>query len=174
MSVTGHKIWLLDIVESFAFKQLMGVLDTPIPALRGTRVITMEVFKLEKQGEFLKLNAWVTKDQKAFLKNIADQKGTSISDEIRQILNLHIGVENVTKYSDTIFEYIDKGVKMSVDKYLNRILKLIIKATLSAESSNHNTAEILSAIKKIDVNEIKDTAYHYATNYLGKGGVTYE
>lgn len=127
-----------------------------------------------KKEEFFKLNAWITKEQKDFLKNLSEQKGTSISDEIRQILNLHIGVENVSKYADTIFEYIDKGVKTSVDNYFNRILKLVVKAIVSSESANHNTAEILSAIKKIDVNEIKDTAYHYATNYLGRGGVHYE
>ncbi len=127
-----------------------------------------------KKEEIFKLNAWITKDQRDFLRSLSEQKGTSISDEVRQILNLHIGVENVSKYADTIFDYIDKGVKTSVDNYFNRILKLVVKAIISSESANHNTAEILSAIKKIDVNEIKDTAYHYATNYLGKGGVHYE
>lgn len=127
-----------------------------------------------KKEECLKLNAWITKDQMEFLKNLSKQKGTSISDEIRKILNLHIGVENVTKYADTIFEYIDKGIKTSVDNYLNRILKLVVKSIISSESANHNSAEILSAIKKIDINEIKSTAHHYATNYLRRGGVHYE
>ena len=55
---TKNILWIL--VESYAFKLLRGVMDTPIPALRGAR----EVFLVRKELlKRFKLKIWKEKNK---------------------------------------------------------------------------------------------------------------
>lgn len=130
--------------------------------------------KKKEKIEHEKLNVWVTKHQKEYLTVKAGVEGTSVGDITRQAIKLYENTEALQNTINEVSKLIDKQVDISIKKNMDRIIKLIIKAILSSESANHNTAEILSSIKKIDVNEVRDTAYHYASNYLKKGGVANE
>lgn len=127
----------------------------------------------DEKREVEKLNVWVTKHQKQFLKAKANIESTSTSAIVRQCIDLYETQETLNTNINKICEIIDKQIDISFKKNLDRIIKLVVKGVISAESANHNSAEILSSIKKIDVNEVKDTAYHYASNYLQRktGGV---
>lgn len=127
----------------------------------------------DEKREVEKLNVWVTKHQKQFLKAKASIESTSTSAIVRQCIDLYETQETLNTNINKICEIIDKQIDISFKKNLDRIIKLIVKGVISSESANHNSAEILSSIKKIDVNEVKDTAYHYASNYLKRktGGV---
>jgi len=120
----------------------------------------------EKIKEVEKLNSWVTKHQKDFIKARANIEDKSISSIVRECIELYENQESLNNNIDKICEILDKQIDRSFKKNLDRVIKLVVKAVISAESSNHNTAEILSSMKRIDINEVKDTAYHYATNYL--------
>ena len=123
-----------------------------------------------------KLNVWVTKHQKQFLKARASVESTSISAIVRQCIDLYENQETLNTNIYKICAIIDKQIDISFKKNLDRVIKLVVKSVISSESANHNSAEILSSIKRIDINEVKDTAYHYATNYLQRksGGVVSE
>lgn len=159
-------------VESCAFKLYSVVLDTTIPALRGKkRGFYKEGALLQEKNtnvEVEKLNAWVTKQQKEFLKSKADIKGTSIANIVREAIELYENIETLNTNIDKICEIIDMQLERSLKKNLDRIIKLIVKGVISSESANHNTAEILANMNNVDINEIKNTAYHYAINYLQK------
>lgn len=119
-----------------------------------------------------KLNVWVTKHQKQFLKARASIEGTSTSAIARQCIELYESQETLNTNIDRICAIIDKQIDISFKKNLDRVIKLVVKNVISSEAANHNSAEILASIKRIDINEVKDTAYHYATNYLQrKSGV---
>lgn len=123
-----------------------------------------------QREELEKLNAWVTKRQKEFLKAKSQIDSVSISSVIRNSIDLYENVETLNTNIDKICEIIDMQIERSFKKNLDRVIKLLVKDVISSESANHNTAEILSKIKRIDIKEVKDTAYHYATNYLQKRG----
>ena len=123
-----------------------------------------------KKEQLEKLNVWVTKHQKDFLKSKSVIDNMSISSVTRQAIDLLENVESLNTNIDKICEIIDKQIEISFKKNLDRIIKLLVKNVISSESANHNTAEILSSINRIDIREVKDTAYHYATNYLKKRG----
>lgn len=123
-----------------------------------------------QRAELEKLNVWVTKHQKDFLKAKSGIDSTSISSVTRQAIDLYENVESLNTNIDKICEIIDMQIERSFKKNLDRVIKLLVKDVISSESANHNTAEILSSIKRIDIKEVKDTAYHYATNYLQKRG----
>jgi len=125
---------------------------------------------VKEKIDYEKLNVWVTKHQKEYLKIKADIEGTSIGDITRQAINLYEDVEALQNTINEVSKIIDKQVDISISKNMDRIVKLIIKAIISSESANHNSAEILANIKKQDLQQIKETAYHYAANYLSKGG----
>lgn len=148
------------------------MLDTTIPALRGKkRGFYKEGALLQEKNtnaEVEKLNAWVTKHQKDFLKSKADIKGASISTIVREAIEMYENVETLNTNIDKICEIIDMQLERSLKKNLDRIIKLIVKGVISSESANHNTAEILANMNNIDINEVKNTAYHYAINYLQK------
>ena len=131
------------------------------------------ISKTEKT-EPIKLNVWVTKSQKAFLTMLAEKEGTSVADVTRQAIELYKNSELFNSVANNVCETIDKQMNISFKKQMDRIVKLVVKSIISSESANHISAEVLSSIRKIDINEIKDTAYHYATNYLKKGGGIYE
>ena len=120
--------------------------------------------------EVQKLNVWVTKNQKDFLKTKADLRGVSIATIVRNAIDMYQNVEALNTNIDKICEIIDKQMERSFKRYLDRVIKLIVKNVISSESSNHNTAEILATINNVDINEVKNTAYHYAINYLQKRG----
>ena len=46
----------------------------------------------------------------------------------------------------------------------------MIKGVIASESANHNSAEIVAKLNNVDISEVKDTAYHYAINYIKKKG----
>lgn len=123
-----------------------------------------------QRAELEKLNVWVTKHQKDFLKEKSGIDSTSISSVTRQAIDLYENVESLNTNIDKICEIIDMQIERSFKKNLDRVIKLLVKDVISSESANHNTAEILSSIKRIDIKEVKDIAYHYATNYLQKRG----
>lgn len=123
-----------------------------------------------QREELEKLNAWVTKHQKEFLKAKSQIDSVSISSVIRNSIDLYENVETLNTNIDRICEIIDMQIERSFKKNLDRVIKLLVKDVISSESANHNTAEILSKIKRIDIKEVKDTAYHYAANYLQKRG----
>ena len=128
----------------------------------------------EEKIEYEKLNAWITKHQKEYLAMKANIEGTSTGDITRRAINLYENVEALQNTIHEVSKIIDKQVDISIKKNMDRIVKLIVKAIMSSESANHNTAEILSSVKKIDINEVKETAYHYASNYLRRGGAADE
>lgn len=123
-----------------------------------------------QRAELEKLNVWVTKHQKEFLKTKSGIDSKSMSSVTRQAIDLYENVESLNTNIDKVCEIIDMQIERSFKKNLDRVIKLLVKDVISSESANHNTAEILSSIKRIDIKEVKDTAYHYATNYLQKRG----
>lgn len=123
-----------------------------------------------QRAELEKLNVWVTKYQKEFLKTKSGIDSKSMSSVTRQAIDLYENVESLNTNIDKVCEIIDMQIERSFKKNLDRVIKLLVKDVISSESANHNTAEILSSIKRIDIKEVKDTAYHYATNYLQKRG----
>ena len=112
------------------------------------------------------LNVWITKHQKYFLKSKADIDGVSISMVTRKGIELLENEQMLNTNIDKICEIIDMQIDRSFKKNLDRLIKLVVKGVISAESSNHNTAKILANIEKIDLQEVKDNAYHYAINYI--------
>lgn len=130
----------------------------------------------DEKRDVEKLNVWVTKHQKQFLKARAGIESTSISSVVRQCVDLYENQETLNTNIDKICAIIDRQIDISFRKNLDRIIKLVVKSVISSESANHNSAELLASIKKMDINEVKDTAYHYATNYLQRktGGIVSE
>lgn len=120
--------------------------------------------------EAQKLNVWITKSQKDFLRTKAEINSVSIATIVREAIDMYQNVEALNTNIDKICEIIDKQMERSFKRYLDRVIKLIIKGVISAESANHNVAEILSSINNVDINEVKGTAHHYAINYLQKRG----
>lgn len=120
--------------------------------------------------EAQKLNVWVTKSQKDFLRTKAELNSVSIATIVREAIDMYQNVDALNTNIDKICEIIDKQMERSFKRYLDRVIKLIIKGVISSESANHNVAEILASINNVDINEVKSTAYHYAINYLQKRG----
>lgn len=120
--------------------------------------------------EVEKLNVWVTKQQKDFLKVKADINGVSIATIVRECIEMYESVETLNTNIDKICEIIDTQIDRSFKKNLDRLIKLVIKGVISAESANHNSAEALAKLNNVDINEVKNTAYHYAINYIKKKG----
>lgn len=120
--------------------------------------------KLEEK----KLNAWVTEHQRDFLKSKADIEGVSISALVRQAVELLENVESLNTNIDKICEIIDTQIDRSFKKNLDRLIALVVKGVIASESANHNSAEIVAKLNNVDISEVKDTAYHYAINYIKK------
>lgn len=120
--------------------------------------------------EAQKLNVWITKKQKDFLRTRAELNEVSIATIVREAIDMYQNVDALNTNIDRICEIIDKQMERSFKRYLDRVIKLIIKGAISAEAANHNVAEILAIINEVDINEVKSTAHHYAINYLQKRG----
>ena len=117
-----------------------------------------------------KLNAWITEHQRNFLRAKADIDGVSVSEIVRQAIVMYENVESLNTNIDKICEIIDTQIDRSFKKNLDRLISLVVKGVISAESANHNSAEILAKLNDKDISEVKDTAYHYAINYIKKKG----
>lgn len=117
-----------------------------------------------------KLNAWITEHQRSFLKAKADIEGVSISEIVRQAIGMYENVESLNTNIDKICEIIDTQIDRSFKKNLDRLIALVIKGVIASESANHNSAEIVAKLNNVDISEVKDTAYHYAINYIKKKG----
>ena len=117
-----------------------------------------------------KLNAWITEHQRNFLKVKADIEGVSISEIVRQAIGMYENVESLNTNIDKICEIIDTQIDRSFKKNLDRLIALVIKGVIASESANHNSAEIVAKLNNVDISEVKDTAYHYAINYIKKKG----
>lgn len=117
-----------------------------------------------------KLNAWITEHQRNFLKAKADIEGVSISEIVRQAIGMYENVESLNTNIDKICEIIDTQIDRSFKKNLDRLIALVIKGVIASESANHNSAEIVAKLNNVDISEVKDTAYHYAINYIKKKG----
>ena len=117
-----------------------------------------------------KLNAWITEHQRNFLKAKADIEGVSISEIVRQAIGMYENVESLNTNIDKICEIIDIQIDRSFKKNLDRLIALVIKGVIASESANHNSAEIVAKLNNVDISEVKDTAYHYAINYIKKKG----
>lgn len=117
-----------------------------------------------------KLNAWITEHQRIFLKAKADIEGVSISEIVRQAIGMYENVESLNTNIDKICEIIDTQIDRSFKKNLDRLIALVIKGVIASESANHNSAEIVAKLNNVDISEVKDTAYHYAINYIKKKG----
>jgi uncharacterized membrane-anchored protein YjiN (DUF445 family) len=78
------------------------------------------------------------------------------------------------KIRDPLKKLINEQIKLSMETYMDRVIKLIIKAILASESANYNTSELLSSISKIDKQEIREIAYRNAIEYLKKRGEKFE
>ncbi len=117
-----------------------------------------------------KLNAWITEHQRDFLKAKADIEGVSISALVRQAVDMYENVESLNTNIDKICEIIDTQIDRSFKKNLDRLIALVIKGVIASESANHNSAEIVAKLNNVDISEVKDTAYHYAINYIKKKG----
>jgi uncharacterized membrane-anchored protein YjiN (DUF445 family) len=75
-----------------------------------------------------------------------------------------------SKIRDPLKKLINEQIKLSMGIYMDRVIKLIIKAILASESANYNTSELLSNIIKVDKQEIREIAYRNAIEYLKKRG----
>lgn len=78
------------------------------------------------------------------------------------------------KIRDPLKKLINEQIKLSMETYMDRVIKLIIKAILASESANYNTSELLSSISKIDKQEIREISYKNAIEYLKKRGEKFE
>lgn len=77
---------------------------------------------------------------------------------------------DLNKIRDPLKKLINSQIKESMETYMNRVIKLVIKGILASESANYNTTELLSSISKVDKQEIKEIAYKNAIEYLKKRG----
>ncbi|MCX8075231.1 MAG: hypothetical protein N2749_06590 [Clostridia bacterium] len=91
----------------------------------------------------------------------------------RAIQNLLEEIDS-NKIRDPLKKLIHTQIKESMDIYMDRIIKLVIKSILSSESANYNTGELLSNIKRIDKKEVREIAYRNAIEYLKKKGDKFE
>lgn len=121
-----------------------------------------------------KLNAWITKEQLDFIKLSTSNKNNSVSDVIRDMIDFNMTKKSLETSLDRVSNIIDKQVNISLEKYLNRIIKLVVKNTISSESANFNTAEILSSIRKQDILEVKEISRKSAIRYMQKVGDDFE
>lgn len=121
-----------------------------------------------------KLNAWITKEQLDFIKLIASNSNNSVSDVIRDMIDFNMTKKSLETSLDRVCNIIDKQVNISLEKYLNRIIKLVVKNTISSESANFNSAEILSIIRKQDISEVKEISRKSAVKYMQKAGDDFE
>jgi hypothetical protein len=55
---------------------------------------------------------------------------------------------------DPLKKLINSQIKESMEIYMDRVIKLVIKGILASESANYNTSELLSSISKVDKQEI--------------------
>ncbi len=125
--------------------------------------------KIEKEKP-QKLNVWISKHQKDFLSSKAIVQGKSVSVLIRECINMYENVETLNTSIDKVCEIIDMQIDRSFKKNLDRLIKLVVKAVLSAEASNHNSAVLVANVLEKDLDEVNETAYHYAIEYLKKRG----
>ena len=94
--------------------------------------------KKQEKIEYEKLNVWVTKNQKEYLKVKAGVDGTSIGDITRQAVKLYENTEALQNTINEVSKIIDKQVDISIKRNMDRIVKLIIKAIISSESLLHD------------------------------------
>ena len=77
------------------------------------------------------------------------------------------------KIRDPLKKLIHNQIKESMEIYMDRVIKLVIKAILASESANYNTLELLSNNSRISKNEAREISYKNAIQYLkNKGDIT--
>lgn len=86
------------------------------------------------------------------------------------MIDFKMGVNAIENSLEEVCTIIDKQICVSMNKSLDRIVKLLVKDIISSESSNYNSSEILAHIKRQEIQEVKEIARSQAINYLKRNG----
>ena len=116
-----------------------------------------------------KLNAWVTKEQLDFIKLTAENDKKNISMIIRDYIDFNMSKMAIETSLDRVCNILDKQINISLNKYLERIIGLVVKSAISSESSNINSEEILASIRKQDIEEIRLITRKKAISHMRRG-----
>ncbi len=117
-----------------------------------------------------KITLWIDEKLLQDIRQCSKKDNINMSVFIRTALKEKVEEKIVDKIKDPIKNVVHEQIKNSMDIFTDRIVKLIIKCAISAESSNYNTIGILSHILKSDRNEVKQLSYQYAIQNLKKKG----
>lgn len=117
----------------------------------------------------VKLNVWVSEEQMNYLKLTAINQNQYLANIVRDCIEVCMVKSAVQSSLDKVCNIIDKQIEISLSKYLDRIIKLVVKSGISSESANYNTTEILASVRKQDKEEIKEISRKVAIRYLQKG-----
>lgn len=117
-----------------------------------------------------KITIWL--DDKTYneIKTYTETNKLYMSIFIRKAIQNLLEEIDSNKIRDPLKKLIHAQIKESMDIYMNRIIKLVIKSILSSESANYNTCELVSNIKRTDIKEVKNIAHRNAIEYLKKKG----
>jgi uncharacterized membrane-anchored protein YjiN (DUF445 family) len=121
-----------------------------------------------------KITIWLDDKTHNELKAYTEINKIYISVFIRKAIQNLLEEIDSSKIRDPLKKLINEQIKLSMEIYMDRVIKLVIKAILASESANYNTSELLSSISKVDKQEIREIAYRNAIEYLKKRGEKHE
>lgn len=121
-----------------------------------------------KQSDTVKISLRLDKDTYNKLCVISKSNGSTISQVIRDYINVGVGLKTTSDDIDRISEIIKRQVENVCEQPIERLIKIVIKNIKSSEASKYILCSLLKEFSNGNVDEIIENAETqaiiYATN----------
>lgn len=121
-----------------------------------------------KQSDTVKISLRLDKDTYNKLCVISKSNSSTISQVIRDYINVGVGLKTTSDDIDRISEIIKRQVENVCEQPIERLIKIVIKNIKSAEASKYILCSLLKEFSNGNVDEIIENAETqaiiYATN----------
>ncbi len=121
-----------------------------------------------KQSDTVKISLRLDKDTYNKLCVISKSNSSTISQVIRDYINVGVGLKTTSDDIDRISEIIKRQVENVCEQPIERLIKIVIKNIKSAEASKYILCSLLKEFSNENVDEIIENAETqaiiYATN----------
>lgn len=119
---------------------------------------------MRKQGT-IKLSVRVDKETYNKLCKMCKSEHDTISQIIREYIDIGLGIKSTTEDIDRISEIIKHQVETVCEQPLERLVKIVIKNIKSAETSKYILYSLLKEFSQENVDEIIEKAERQAVMY---------
>ena len=119
---------------------------------------------MRKQGT-IKLSVRVDKETYNKLCKMCKSEHDTISQIIREYIDIGLGIKSTTEDIDRISEIIKHQVEAVCEQPLERLVKIVIKNIKSAETSKYILYSLLKEFSQENVDEIIEKAERHAVMY---------